>query len=776
MKTRTRRLRSPGRQLRSWVAPSVLLLAGCLGVLLAAALPGGQADAATITSLSPTTRTAGGTAFTLTVNGTGFTTGSVVQWNGAARPTTYVSAARVRAAIPAPDIATAGIAQVTVNTPNSGVSNAQPLTINNPVPTNSSLAPTATTAGGQAFTLTVTGTRFVSTSEVRWNGAARPTTYVSATQLRATIAAADIATAGTRSVTVFTPTPGGGTSGARTFTINNPMPTTTGLSPSSAIAGSAGFTLTVTGTNFVPTSVVRWNGAARITTFGSATQLTAAITAADIAAGATRSVTVFNPTPGGGTSSARTFTINNPVPTTTGLSPTSAPAGGPAFTLTVTGTNFVPTSVVRWNGAARITTFGSATQLTAAITATDIATGATRSVTVLNPTPGGATSNVQTFTIVGPNPVPTTTGLSPSSAIAGSAGFTLTVTGTNFISSSVVQWNGAGRTTTYVSATTLTAAIPASDIVMAGTASVTVVTPAPGGGTSSAQTFTIVAPNPVPATTGVSPSSAIAGSAGFTLTVTGTNFISSSVVQWNGAGRTTTYVSATTLTAAIPASDIVMAGTASVTVVTPAPGGGTSSAQTFTILSDTSPPTITGQTPANGATGIPTSTTVTATFSEALNPTTVTTSTVTLKGPGTTPVSAAVGYNTSAFTATLTPTSPLAPGTLYTATIGGGASGVTDVAGNALSGDFIWTFTTTPDATPPTVTTFTLPPTATTLTVPITSFTATDTVGVTGYLVTEVGRRAAGHRPRLDHARPDGLHLHHCGSQDPLCLGEGRGE
>ena len=94
------------------------------------------------------------------------------------------------------------------------------------------------------------------------------------------------------------------------------------------------------------------------------------------------------------------------MPTTTGLSPTSATAGGAAFTLTVTGTNFVPTSVVRWNGVNRTTTYGSATQLTAAITATDIATGGTRSVTVFNPTPGGGTSNVQTFTIVAPTPCP----------------------------------------------------------------------------------------------------------------------------------------------------------------------------------------------------------------------------------------------------------------------------------------------------------------------------------------------------------------------------------
>jgi hypothetical protein len=94
-------------------------------------------------------------------------------------------------------------------------------------------------------------------------------------------------------------------------------------------------------------------------------------------------------------------------------------------------------------------------------------------------------------TIVAPNPVPTLTSLAPNSATAGGAAFTLTVNGTNFISSSTVQWNGSNRSTTFVSATQVTAAIPASDIAAAGTAQVTVVNPAPGGGTSNGLTFTI---------------------------------------------------------------------------------------------------------------------------------------------------------------------------------------------------------------------------------------------------------------------------------------------
>src|SRR5262249_59521668 len=110
--------------------------------------------------------------------------------------------------------------------------------------------------------------------------------------------------------------------------------------------------------------------------------------------------------------------------------------------------------------------------------------------------------------------------------------------------------------TTFVSATQLTAALTAGDTSTAGSLSITVNTP--GGGTSAAVTFTVT--NPVPSLTSISPSSATAGGPGFTLTVNGSNFVSASVVQVNGANRTTTFVSSTQLTAAIPATDTASAG------------------------------------------------------------------------------------------------------------------------------------------------------------------------------------------------------------------------
>ena len=75
--------------------------------------------------------------------------------------------------------------------------------------------------------------------------------------------------------------------------------------------------------------------------------------------------------------------------------------------------------------------------------------------------------------------------LSPTSVRPGSSAFSLTVTGTGFAAGSVVNWNGSSRTTSFVSATELTASVPASDVVKATTASITVFTPGPGGGTSN---------------------------------------------------------------------------------------------------------------------------------------------------------------------------------------------------------------------------------------------------------------------------------------------------
>ena len=119
--------------------------------------------------------------------------------------------------------------------------------------------------------------------------------------------------------------------------------------------------------------------------------------------------------------------------------------------------------------------------------------------------------------------------------------------------------------------------------------------------------------------------------------------------------------------------------------------------------SDITAPTVTSVSPLSGATGVSINTTITANFSEAINASSVTGTTFQLRDAGNNLISATL--NTSSSQVTLTPSAALAGSTVYTVTITGGASGVKDLAGNALASNFTWSFTTASvDNTPPAVT------------------------------------------------------------------------
>ncbi len=145
--------------------------------------------------------------------------------------------------------------------------------------------------------------------------------------------------------------------------------------------------------------------------------------------------------------------------------------------------------------------------------------------------------------------------LSSSGATAGGAGLTLQVFGANFAAKSVVLWNGAVRKTTYVSSTELTAAINAADIAKEATNRVTVANPAPNAGTSAALPFVVMSATPLAKISGGSIAVAAGSGGSHVLTLTGADFVTSSTVEWNGLGLTTTYVSPWQISAVITASD-----------------------------------------------------------------------------------------------------------------------------------------------------------------------------------------------------------------------------
>lgn len=130
------------------------------------------------------------------------------------------------------------------------------------------------------------------------------------------------------------------------------------------------------------------------------------------------------------------------------------------------------------------------------------------------------------------------------------------------------------------------------------------------------------------------------------------------------------------------------------------------------IAADTTRPRVTATLPAAGASSVAINRTITATFSESMDPATISAASFRVIGPGATVVAGVVTYSLDARTASFTPAAALPVNTLFTATV---TTGATDLAGNALAGNqgplpgasnYVWTFTTgaTADTTPPTVT------------------------------------------------------------------------
>ncbi len=192
---------------------------------------------------------------------------------------------------------------------------------------------------------------------------------------------------------------GGGGSSNSPPPANNPVPTITGLSPSSAMAGAASQALTINGTGFLSSSTVTYNGIAHAATFVSSAQLTVSLTASDQATAGTYPVVVKNPTPGGGASNAVSFAVDDPTPAISSLSPSSLPAGSTPQTLVINGSGFVQASTATYNGTARAVSFTNSSMIEIQLTASDLATAGSYPVIVTNPSPGGGTSNAVNLTV-----------------------------------------------------------------------------------------------------------------------------------------------------------------------------------------------------------------------------------------------------------------------------------------------------------------------------------------------------------------------------------------
>jgi len=286
------------------------------------------------------------------------------------------------------------------------------VTINvlNPIPIITTVTPSTFSEG--MSTITITGSQFIYGAQIIWNGAAIPTTYVSGTELAASIAAPN---PGTYPLFVSNPNPGPANSAAISETVGPGkvvLTTLTNAGTTVRVTNSIKIGLTVTGTN---NTGVTWSingiagGNAQIGTIvgnadGSVTYTAPAVVPTPNNVVQLTAVSVDDPT----VSISQNIIVDNPIPILTSATPMTFDVG--SATVVVTGSNFINGAQVLVNGAPAQTTFNSGGQLTASISPAE---PGNLDLQVLNPSPGPATS---TDLIAQVNGTPPTLLVSPEDA------------------------------------------------------------------------------------------------------------------------------------------------------------------------------------------------------------------------------------------------------------------------------------------------------------------------------------------------------------------------
>ena len=333
------------------------------------------------------------------------------------------------------------------------------------------------------------------------------------------------------------------------------VPQLSAISPSEVTAGSYDFTLTVNGSNFTKTAIVRANGSDRVTTYISSTQLKAAIPARDLATPwlGPLQITVLNPGPNHTESQPITLLLVASLePLISGVSPAKIIAASGTNTITINGSWFFPDSVVQINGSDRPTSYLAINRLTATLSSADIATPGFLNVSVFSAT-AGMNSNVTTLPVFR----------------YGDLNFDNTIT-----VSDLAQMANS------ISGNVILSEPAAADLNLDGkvdTADLTILANRLAG-----NIFNLPVAAPPPVLNALSPAKVVAGGDFFKLTIDGIYFPSDSVVRVNGANRFTEFVSSGRLNAVIAPVDIASSGFLNVSVFSPS--AGTSNALTLTMF------------------------------------------------------------------------------------------------------------------------------------------------------------------------------------------------
>jgi large repetitive protein len=318
-------------------------------------------------------------------------------------------------------------------------------------PTITSFSPTS---GKVGTTVTINGTHFTGTTNVRFHGVAATFTVNSDAKITTTVPSG----ATTGKITVTNPA-GTATSGTNFIVIRPPT-----ISSFAPAQGKVGRVVTITGTHFTGVTKVRFHGVAATFTVNSDTKISTSVPS-----GATSGkITVTNIA--GTATSLTNFIVIRP-PGITSFAPTQGKAG---TSVTINGTHFIGTTRVRFNGVIATFTVNSDTKITAAVPAA----ASTGKIAVVNE--AGTATSANNFIVI---KTPSITSFSPTS---GKAGNTVTINGTHFTGTTSVKFNGVAATFTVNTDLKISATVPG----LATTGKIVVTNPA--GSATSGSDFTVI--------------------------------------------------------------------------------------------------------------------------------------------------------------------------------------------------------------------------------------------------------------------------------------------
>ena len=562
-------------------------------------------SAPTVTAVSPSSRGQGAANQSVVISGTGFVSGATVSFSGGGiivNSATFDSATQITANISVAAGAPVGASNVTVTNPDTGAGTQVSGFTVNTGPTVASATPPSRAQGTSSQDIVIAGTGFVTGAAASFSGTGitvNSTTVNTSAELIANITIAAGTTVGTRDITVTNPDGGTGV-GTGVFTVDGSL---TGVSanPSYRNQGALNQNIVITGSGFLSGAVVTFSGSGitiNSTTVDSGTQITVNITIAGTATTGAGDITVTNP---GGASVTGTgvFTVN-PAPTLTSASPSSRGRGATNQDITLTGTGFIDGATLAASFGSLITvnstTFVNETTLTANITVGATAATGPRSVTVTS-----ADGSTALGTVFAVNAAPTVTSATPSSRGQGAVSQNIAIAGTGFVAGAAVSFSGSGITvnsTTFNTATSLTANITIADGAATGLRDVIVTNPDAGVGTRVGG-FTV---NTGPTVASATPASRGQGATNQNIVITGTGYAAGAVASFSGTGITvtsTTFNSATQVTAGITVAAGAPVGARDV-VVTNTDGGRGTSAGLFTVAGS---PTVTSVSPGSRGRG-----------------------------------------------------------------------------------------------------------------------------------------------------------------------------